>query len=629
VAVHDTGVDVGHPDLSPNIGPGWDFVNDDSDPSPDSSQKGHGHGTACAGIIAAAANGIGVSGVAPGCKIVPVRIWGARTVSAWTKSFEWAAANARVVSCSYGVTPFSTITNASNKIIEGGTVVVAASGNDGEHKYGLDYPASLPGVIAVGSSTNLDVRASYSQYGEGLDILAPGGGRQGTLTIETTDVRGADGFNPGGDYCYADGRSGQTFAGTSASAPVAAGGVALMLSANPRLTPAQVKSILCETAEKIQYDDAGAQYEKNPSSSLYGWSPLYGYGRINARRAVEKAKTVAGAGSGTTTHAPVVSQPSVNTAPSVNTPPPVSDTPAQSVSGTSDLLSLDTRGTLRLHAVVGGALEAPKMVQRDLHYVDYLVGNWTGNGKVDIIARAANGDMFLYPFDGNSYENGLAGRKVGSGFAGYTHYLVGNWLGDGTDDLIVRTDSGDMLLFNFSNNAFSREGIKVANGLHSLDYMVGNWTGTGTDDLIVRVGSGDLLLFPFQHGTFYVPGAGQKVGTGFGGYTHFLVGNWTGDGTADLVVRTRTGEMLLFPFRNNTFRVAGAATQVGHGINSVDYFVGDWTGDGTDDLIVRTYSGNLHLFLFRNGTFYNQNSGKMIGSGFNYKGYMVTRGRRR
>jgi subtilisin family serine protease len=280
VVVHDSGVDIGHLDLQDNILPGWDFDNDDSD----ASNPNGPHGTGCAGVIAAVRNGQGVVGTAPGCKLVPLRAAGAHTWSTWAETFRWAASKGDIISCSWTISPNSTLTTAITEVVNTGRggrgiPVLCATGNDWTSWIG--YPASLAETIAIGASTNRDVRAGYSQYGTGLDVVAPSSG--GTRRIETTDVRGVDGYNtnPGaaGDYCKAADSTG--FGGTSSATPLTAGVAALMLSANPLLTATEVRDILRATA--VQIDPANANYNAS------GWSSEYGYGRVDAAAAVAQA----------------------------------------------------------------------------------------------------------------------------------------------------------------------------------------------------------------------------------------------------------------------------------------------------------------------------------------------------
>ena len=296
VVVHDSGVDIDHPDLTANMALGRDFDNNDSD----ASNNFGPHGTACAGVIAAARNGQGVVGIAPDCRITPLRAAGAHTFDVWAETFEWAAEHGEIISCSWSISNNGTLSQAIRAAAQDGREgkgipIFCATANGAPFVSGIDYPASLPETIAVGASTNQDLRASYSQFGEGIDFVAPSSG--GTLRIETTDVAGAFGYNQreGGNYCKADNDASTNpsgrpsgFGGTSSATPLAAGIAALMLSVNPDLSAEEVREILRQTADKI--DDANANYNQE------GWSPQYGFGRVNADAAVREAERQANSG---------------------------------------------------------------------------------------------------------------------------------------------------------------------------------------------------------------------------------------------------------------------------------------------------------------------------------------------
>jgi len=133
---------------------------------------------------------------------------------------------------------------------------------------GLSYPASSPHAISVGASTNFGLRSDYSQFGPDLDFLAPSSG--GTKEIISTDRMSSKGSDPG-NYS-------QSFGGTSAATPMAAGVAALMLSRNPNLTAAQIRTLMRQTCQKIGDD---------PYTD--GRNDHYGYGRIDAQAAVVAA----------------------------------------------------------------------------------------------------------------------------------------------------------------------------------------------------------------------------------------------------------------------------------------------------------------------------------------------------
>jgi hypothetical protein len=183
------------------------------------------------------------------------------------------------------------------------------------------------------------------------------------------------------------------------------------------------------------------------------------------------------------------------------------------------------------------------------NFTDYLVGNWTGDGTDDLIVRKSNGEMWLYPFRDNTFY-GHHAKKVADNY-NYTHYLVGDWTTDGTDDLICRDSNGYMWLCQFDNETFLSP-VLVGHGWNFTDYLVGNWTGDGTADLIVRKSNGEMWLYPFRDNSFHVPGYGKKVAENWF-YTHYFPGYWTGDGTDDMIVRDSGAYMYLYPFRSEKF----------------------------------------------------------------------------
>jgi hypothetical protein len=251
VAVIDSGVDYNHPDLKNNIWQntdeiagnnidddkngyvddvrGWDFVGfGDNNP-----MDWDGHGTHVAGTIAASNNGFGVTGVAPNAKIMPVRVlnaFGKGNVFDTSAGIRYAADNgADVINLSLGGYYNSAVEDAAIQYaIDKGVVVVMSAGNDGLST--PTYPAKNAdrGGIAVGAINQQNTVAYFSNdAGKLLDyVVAPG-----------VDVSSTTPFN---NYRF--------YSGTSMAAPHVAGVAALMLSANPNLTPSQVEDIITQTA---------------------------------------------------------------------------------------------------------------------------------------------------------------------------------------------------------------------------------------------------------------------------------------------------------------------------------------------------------------------------------------------
>jgi subtilisin family serine protease len=279
IAVLDSGVQLDHPDL--RVTAGEDYVERDGDPSP-GPYESDGHGTCAAGVAAAAGgNGIGVAGVAYDAEIYAIRLFGENDGVALTAEDTYEAfveavdAGASVLSNSWGWSGCWASSLAAFEAMyayaeaEGrggrGAVVVISSGNEGcdidEHGF---LAHETP--IVVGAIEGDGRLAYYSNFGETLDLVAP-------TALTTTDMTpGGYGSHQGADEVRG------SFGGTSASAPVVSGTVALMIEANPRLTAAEIREVFCDTAARV--DPEGARYDES------GRSVLYGCGRIDAGAAV-------------------------------------------------------------------------------------------------------------------------------------------------------------------------------------------------------------------------------------------------------------------------------------------------------------------------------------------------------
>ena len=292
VAVIDNGFDLSHPDLQGAFTVQTDLVDMDANASYDNPYEIHG--TACAGLIAARKNGIGIQGIAYDSDLLAIKLIGSYAsgqdrplyVSTILEAFMFAdEMGAQVINCSWGTYD---VADAVRYIIhklatEGrggkGTPIVFASGNEGRGQwYWADDESALPDVLAIGAVNDYGDIAWYSNYGPALDFVAPSGG--GNLAITTTDISGPLGYADGSfghpDYCYATDITG--FNGTSAAAPQVTAVIALMLQRNPELTKDQVVQILAKTAKKI----GTIPYEN-------GRNDYFGYGLVDADDAVKMA----------------------------------------------------------------------------------------------------------------------------------------------------------------------------------------------------------------------------------------------------------------------------------------------------------------------------------------------------
>ncbi len=283
IAIIDTGVDTAHPDL--RLTSGYDYGDNDSNPMDDSADPGHG--TACSGVAAGRANNaLGVTGIAGGCTVMPLKI----ADSAGNLGFT-AIENALTHTGNNGVHVASMSFGAEGGMGEGdspstdtaleyayshGVTLLAATANS--NASAIAYPSNHNKVISVGAASPTGQRKSTSSsdgenwwgsnYGvdtmndrEAVDIMAP-------TILPATDITGTgNGYNTTSDYYM-------WFNGTSCATPYAAGVAALIKSKDPSLTPAQVLTALTSTATDMTFD-GGA-----------GWDRYTGYGMVNANNAL-------------------------------------------------------------------------------------------------------------------------------------------------------------------------------------------------------------------------------------------------------------------------------------------------------------------------------------------------------
>jgi serine protease len=302
VAVIDSGFDLLHEDLAGRFLGGYDFcANADcslTDDDPGFGDPGNFHGTHVAGIIGAIGdNGVGIAGVVegPGLGLLPVKIFndrgGGATASTFIDGIRWAVglpvttrdgkrvqnpSPARVVNLSLGgyIENSQAMQEAVTQARRAGAVVVAASGNNGIEA--LMMPAAAEGAIAVGAINRSFRRACFSNFGAGLDIVAPGGEGGPSSPMARQPLPNPDCAPPGERLLSTvptsatDPPYGQA-AGTSMATPMVAGVAALLLGQQPKLTVAEVEARLLGTA----YFDGG-----------YMTKSEYGAGMLRADRAL-------------------------------------------------------------------------------------------------------------------------------------------------------------------------------------------------------------------------------------------------------------------------------------------------------------------------------------------------------
>ena len=333
IAVCDDGFDLDHPDLQglgKLVAP-IDLKDRDAVPLP--LKQDENHGTAVAGLAIGEENGRGIVGVAPGCGFLPIRTTGFVDDATIEQLFESAMERgADVIACSWSPAsnyfPLTTrqknaITRAATKGRNGkGCVVIFAAGNANRPLSGsvqetrwpqnalsgltkwLNGFAIHPDVIAVAASTSLGTKAAYSNWGDHISVAAPsnngapsmalariGSVPTGPELMQPTPGRGMVTSDRTQAAGYAAGSYIDSFGGTSSACPVVAGVVGLMLSIHPDLTAREVREILQTTADKLvdrgRDPQLGLQYGTYDANGHSRW---FGYGKVNAFKAVQEAQ---------------------------------------------------------------------------------------------------------------------------------------------------------------------------------------------------------------------------------------------------------------------------------------------------------------------------------------------------
>lgn len=533
VAVVDTGVNGTHPDLRGHTVAGYNAITK-AGIAAGAASDDNGHGSMVSGIIAAGTgNGEGIAGVAWNAEVMPVKVLdsnGEGADSDVVDGINWAVAHgAKILNLSMGGDADSPVLHdaVSNAVAQGAVVVVAA-GNSGDDV--PQYPAAYPEAVAVAATDSSGALTDFSSYGSWVDVAAPG---FGILSTEIADSSGND------NYAYGD--------GTSFSAPIVSGVVALLRAQTPTLTPAQVLARLRSTAR-----DAGPR----------GIDPYYGAGIVDATNAV-------GGGWAPSFGLPGMGANEPNDVPSRATPLSGTTTGTIGVEGDADWYRVDSTTNQSMSVTV-----TPPAYDGNL---------------------AQNSDPVVSVFDSNLRPLAMTDHH-GPGDA----ELVGWTAAPGTSYVEIENVNGARDTRPHTVSLGSHPG-RLLDAPSWLDQptpqagstAVGDVTGDGRADLVTVLGEYSDPVTPrgvivyaqtaagqLDQGTFYPTANNSPV-------LRVAVADIDGDGTPEVLAGTFDELQVFHQQPDGTLGapsfVAAASGQVS------DVAVGDLDGDGHPDLVTSIY----------------------------------------
>jgi hypothetical protein len=243
-----------------------------------------------------------------------------------------------------------------------------------------------------------------------------------------------------------------------------------------------------------------------------------------------------------------------------------------------------------------------------------LSGYWTPEQSQGQKRRIGGGSSFIalqegllkhFPFQNHTFLAPGAGRVVGRDFSPAHDYYVAEWTNNGTSDLLVRDEDGNLRLYPYDGHSFVDLGKRgrIGRGFTrdlALEMYPGYWTNGSTPDLLVRTATGVLVVYPFDGKTICVERK-FEVATGFGkDYSLLLVDEWLRSSTPDIIA-LRGGSLILYPYVFGSFKGNPQAT-VGTGFSSdCLYVVGHWRTPGRPDLVVYNPMGSIKFYPFDGG----------------------------
>ena len=585
VGVIDSGVDYNHGDISNRMWRNPDEIingiDDDfngyvddvyginiaygtGDPMDD-----HGHGTHCAGIIAAETdNNYGISGVNPNAKIMALKFMDANGKGDTRNAIECliyaVSMGAKVVNCSFGGGGFlQSFYDAIEFANEQGCAVVCAAGNNGANL--MIYPSAYPNTLCVGATDENDEITSFSNYGSWLDVMAPG---QDILSLKTSAYSGQNFSN---EFLVVS--------GTSMSSPCAAGVLSLLMSANPGQHPFLYQNVLKEACDDI--------YGIGINTNLTGW---LGSGRVDLPATLAYDET----------NAFIEARLSVEG--NFGT--------AQIVPGESaDVIikaGLWRYGMDNLSVKLTGKSSGISFPKGSSYTLGNMEGYSVTNLPQDTFAVKVNSDT-----DWGSIESFYVQLLSGTNIIDRKKIYVQVYSTEISIFSIADVDNDDVkeIIGQYSASIFCFDNVGGLKWMANLPYesfdaivdiVPGDFDGDGTNEIAVAVSS----LLTMGHGKIHIvrgDGSYWKEAGSMYGYKSLAVADLNNDGKDDLIAHCKTGQSGDYILRAYNIDAGNILWDADHyNYDLTQPAIGDVDGDGTSEIVFFEYPGDEeanHAFI--------------------------------
>jgi hypothetical protein len=257
--------------------------------------------------------------------------------------------------------------------------------------------------------------------------------------------------------------------------------------------------------------------------------------------------------------------------------------------------------------------------------------DWSGDQHADVLTIHPDGTLLMYRGNGAGGWITGAGQPLGGGWGSFTALLApGDWSGDGKPDVLARGSDGALFMYR-GNGAGGWAGTlrqQIGAGWESFTALLAprDFSGDGHPDVLARTSAGALLMYRGDGDGGWITGVGEQIGSGWEPFTALLApGDFSGDGKPDILARTSEGALLMYRGNGAGGWVTGSAEQIGAGWGGFTALAagGDFSGDGKPDVLAGTSDGTLLMYRGNGAGGWLSSAGEPVGSGWSSLAYIT------